>query len=100
MAAYAGSPPGDEQSDDDDLRRSHNDAGQPNGPIDAELHGQRANAEPAIAVDRFEVVQGHDPVRAEAVEQGDRDDPEVREARGHDRGAGEPGQAFVGEGYR
>ena len=42
---------------------------------DAELHRQRTDAEAAIALDRLEVVQGHDPVRAEAVQERERNDP-------------------------
>ena len=35
---------------------------------DAQHHRQRADAHPAVALDRLEVVQRHDAVRAEAVE--------------------------------
>ena len=65
---------------------------------DAELHRQRAHAHAGVALDGLEVVERHDAVRADAVEQ--------RRAAGcaspagvaeHDGGAGEPGQALVAD---
>ena len=64
-----GTPPGEEQRNDHDLRRRHDDAGEPRRAPGAELHGQRANAEPRVAGDRLKVVEGHDAVRAETVEE-------------------------------
>jgi|GEM_PF-5866863 len=67
------------------------------GPFDAELHRQGADAEFLVAFDGLEVVQRHDPVGAQAVQDGKDQDARVRQAGRHDRRPREPGKAFIAE---
>ena len=79
-AAKIGRPQDEQESDDDHLRRRHHDAGELHRAPDAELDRQRADAETAIPLDRLEIVQGHDPVRAQAIQDRERDDSGVGQA--------------------
>jgi len=92
-----GHVPAHQQKNDDNLRHDHDPAGEPDGPFDAELHRQGADAEFLVAFDGLEVVQRHDPVGAQAVQDGKDQDARVRQAGRHDRRPREPGKAFISE---
>ena len=59
----------------------------------------RTGSEPmpirCVALDRLEIIERHDPVRADAVERGEDDDAPIRQRRRHHGGAGEPRQPLV-----
>ncbi len=92
--------PGDQQGDDNQLRHGHDHAGDVGGAFDTELDRQRADPELAIPLDRLEVVQGHDAVRTEAVQQRDQYDARVREAGGDNGRGREPGHALIADRHR
>ena len=93
-----GVAPDDHGEDDDQLGGDHHDAGGEAGAVRAELDGEGADSGFGVAFDGFEVVEGHDAVGAEAVEEGDEEDVGAGEGAGEDGGAGEPGDAFVADG--
>jgi hypothetical protein len=64
------------------------------GALRAEQHGQGAHAHASVAGDRLEVVERHDAVRAQPVEQRQQQDAPVRaRAPERDGGPGDPGRA-------
>ena len=69
IAACQGKPQPSKQRDDHELRQRHDQAGEPGGAVDAERDRQAGKAHLAVAFDRLEVVERHDAMRAEAVEQ-------------------------------
>ena len=92
--------PAEQQSNNDELGDGHHDAGKPRRAINSELHRQRAHAHAFVALDRFEIVERHDAMGADAIEQGERDDSPIGQARRHHRGARKPGQPFVADRHR
>jgi len=84
-----------------ELRQRHDDARHLGRMFGAETHRQRADAPALVALDGFEIVQGHDAVRAQAVQRRDCNDPRRRRSSpGHDRRARDPGKSFVAHGAR
>ena len=91
-------PPGEQAAANRELRQGHNGTGQTRRSRRAELRRQRAYADPAIALNRLEIVQGHDPVSAQAVQGGHNQYGATGERPAeHQHGAGDPGQPLVAE---
>ena len=89
-----------EQRDDDHLRHGHHDAGEAGCVVGAHLHGQGEQPHAPVALHRLEIVERHDAVRTDRIEQCDHQDAPVRERGRHHGRTGEPGQALVAERHR
>jgi hypothetical protein len=89
---FDGLPPEQQKRNHDDLRRRHNSASNQRCAIRSEQHRQGIDTHFAIALDGLEIVQGHDPVRADAVKGGD----DQHLSRDDGRGDADCGEEGVG----
>ena len=92
--------PADQQADDDELRHGHNNGRKSCGIRNTELDGKGHEAHLAIAFDGFEIIERHDAMRTNAIEQGQGDNRVRGHAMHHDGGARKPRQPFVANGNR
>ena len=92
--------PVSQQRDDDHLRQRHHRAGDAGGTLHAELNGKRPHAHALVALDGLEVIERHDAVGAQRIEQRQDQDRPGRNAAQQSGRTGEPRQAFIAETHR
>ena len=93
-------PKRQQQGDHRDLRDRHHRAGDARGTLHAELNGKRADAHPLVAFNGLEVIERHDAVGADRIEQRQKEDRPGGNAAQQRGRTGEPWQPFIAEADR